>query len=733
MDYAELLNPSQLEAVEHIDGASVIVAGAGSGKTRVLTYKIAYMIEQGIPADSIMALTFTNKAAKEMRDRITKVVGVGLSRPIWMGTFHSIFSRILRIEAAAIGYSPQYTIYDAADSKSLVKSVIKELGLDEKVYKAGAVQNRISGAKNCLITAEEYRANRELRKEDSRHNMESICQIYVRYQQKLEQSNAMDFDDLLMRTAVMFVQHPEILEKYQNRFQYILVDEYQDTNAVQHQIVMMLARKYGNVCVVGDDAQSIYSFRGAEIENILSFRNHFDNCHVFKLEQNYRSTQTIVNAANSLIAHNRRQIKKNVFSRLAEGGKIRVVENVDDWGEARSVADEVEKIIAGHYASYQDMAVLYRTNAQSRVLEDCFRQKMIPYKIYGGLSFYQRKEIKDIIAYLRLSVNHEDMEAFKRVVNVPTRGIGATTVGKILSVKERNITTDIFEIMRSPSDFGAEMNKGTQKKVADFAEMIKRFSDYAASDDAYTLVEKVMLESGLMDDAARDLSVEGISRKENLDEFISSVHEFCDKKVNEGETDISLESFLSEVALVTDMDDSAKEAMDSVSLMTMHAAKGLEFEYVFIVGVEENLLPSMMSQMPDEIEEERRLLYVAITRAKVGCMMSYAQSRFINGQSMYSKPSRFIEDIDEKYLQLPRQLVVRRGGVAKSGTVKAAPVVRVSAIGDIREGVRVVHSKFGEGTVLSLYGDGDNARAKIQFDSCGEKTLVLKFARLVVI
>lgn len=732
MDYAELLNPTQLEAVEHVDGASVIVAGAGSGKTRVLTYKIAYMIEQGIPADSIMALTFTNKAAKEMRDRITKVVGVGQSRPIWMGTFHSIFSRILRIEAASLGYSPQFTIYDTADSKSLVKSVIKELGLDDKVYKPSVVQNRISGAKNCLITADAYRANRELRKEDSHHNMESICQIYARYQQKLEQSNAMDFDDLLMRTALLFVQHPDVLEKYQNRFQYILVDEYQDTNKVQHQIVMMLAKKHGNVCVVGDDAQSIYSFRGAEIENILSFRTHFDDCKVFKLEQNYRSTQTIVNAANSLISHNRRQIKKNVYSRLAEGGKIRVVENVDDWSEARSVADEVERIINGRYASYQDMAVLYRTNAQSRVIEDCFRQRLIPYKIYGGLSFYQRKEIKDIIAYLRLSVNHEDMEAFKRVVNVPARGIGATTVEKILGAKERNITTDIFEIMGSPLDFGAEMNKGTLKKVADFAEMIKRFSDYANVDDAYAMVEKVMLESGLMEDAARDLTIEGISRKENLDEFVSSVHEFCDKKVNDGETDISLAAFLGEVALVTDMDNEAKEMMDSVSLMTMHSAKGLEFEYVFIVGVEENLLPSMMSQMPDEVEEERRLLYVALTRAKVGCMMTYAQSRFINGQSMYPKPSRFIEDIDEKYLQLPRRLVVRKGSMIKPKTVKIPSVVDIGAISDIREGARVMHSKFGEGTVLTVYGEGDNARAKIEFDESGEKTLVLKFARLII-
>ncbi len=729
MNYAELLNPSQLNAVEQIDGASVIVAGAGSGKTRVLTYKISYLIEQGIPSDNILALTFTNKAAREMRNRIMSVVGFQQSRGIWMGTFHSIFSRILRMETASIGYTANYTIFDSADSKSLIKSVIKELGLDEKFYKASSIQNRISAAKNAMMDERMYAADRDIRLQDNRANRPNLFQIYERYQQKLRQSNTMDFDDLLMNTALLFRKYPDILERYQDRFQYILVDEYQDTNRVQHYIVTLLAKKYGNVCVVGDDAQSIYSFRGAEIENILSFRTIFPDCKLFKLEQNYRSTQTIVDAANSLILHNRRQIPKKVYSKNDVGSPIRVEECIDDYGEANKVAEGIEKIVKGHFGQYQDIAILYRTNAQSRVLEDCFRQRNIPYKIYGGLSFYQRKEIKDIIAYLRLTQNHEDIEALRRIINVPARKIGETTFKKIESAKMSNLEKDTIEMLMNPGFYIPGVNSPTAARIAQFGDMIRQFSEEAKEKDAYSLVEKIFVDSGLMGEVLSDLTPEGISRKENLEEFVKSVHEFCDRRVNDGETDISLGAFLSEVSLITDQDDDKKEQTDSVSMMTMHSAKGLEFDFVFVVGVEENLLPSLMAVAEGNVEEERRLLYVAITRAKSECSLSYAKSRFLNGQTMFSKPSRFIEDIDMKYLRMSGRngrYIISKSKPESSGVVANSSAV----LSSVCEGERVLHSKFGMGTVIMTEGTGDNARAKIRFDSAGEKTLVLKFARL---
>jgi len=732
MNYSELLNPSQLAAVENVDGASVIVAGAGSGKTRVLTYKIAYLIEQGIPADNILALTFTNKAAREMKSRISDVVGYRQSRPIWMGTFHSIFSKILRIEADKVGFTPQFTIYDTQDSKNLIKSIIKELALDEKTYKPSSVQNRISAAKNNMFSPYEYANNKEVRLQDNNRNMPATAAIYERYQSKLTQSNAMDFDDLLMKTAELLGRNPEVLERYQDRFQYILVDEYQDTNRVQHQIVMMLARKYGNVCVVGDDAQSIYSFRGAEIENILSFRTQFANCKMFKLEQNYRSTQTIVNAANSLIAKNSRQIRKNVYSKQEVGKKIRVKENVDDFGEAKFVCEDIEKNVGGRYADYKDVAVLYRTNAQSRVLEDCCRRMRIPYKIYGGLSFYQRKEIKDVIAYLRLTINHEDGEALKRIINVPARGIGATTQQKLIDAKNVNPQIDMLEILKSPNAFGIGLNKGAEKKVADFGTMIEEFSKLASDGkDAYTIVDKIVIDSGLMKDAVTDLSVEGISRKENLQEFVSSVHEFCDKRVNEGETEIGLADFLSEVALITDQDNQKSENADTITLMTMHSAKGLEFAYVYIVGLEEQLMPSAMAFTPKEIEEERRLMYVAVTRAKEVCTISYAQSRFLNGQHAYPKPSRFIDDIDDAFLERPGRKRMTFNPEQRFVPKKEARTERVvsdEVLINVSVGMRVRHGKFGDGTVVEVQNGGD--RARVAFDEVGEKTLILKFARL---
>lgn len=729
MELTELLNPSQQAAVEHIDGASVIVAGAGSGKTRVITYKIAYMIEQGLPAGNILALTFTNKAAREMRERIIKVVGVSASRPIWMGTFHSIFSKILRFEAELVGFTPQFSIYDSADSRTLIKTVIRQLQLDEKTYKPSTVQARISAAKNEMIDVKAYMNNREIYLKNERYNIPRMGEIYSLYQQRLHEANAMDFDDLLLKTAYLFNSHPEVLEKYQDRFPYILVDEYQDTNIVQHKIVMMLARKHGNICVVGDDAQSIYSFRGARIENILSFHDLFPDCKLFKLEQNYRSTQTIVNAANSLIKANSRQIFKNVFSKNEVGGLIKVHESIDDSQEAFFVANEITRLVERHTADYSNITILYRVNAQSRVLEDCFRRSKIPYKIYGGLSFYQRKEIKDIIAYLRFTVNHNDLEALKRIINVPARGLGSVTQNKIFETKAANMNVDTLDILQQPATFGISLSPATAAKTDGFAEIIHRLEEKAATADAYDVVETALRLSGLTRDAMADPTPEGISRLENLDEFLSSVHDFCQQRVNEGETNISLTDFLGEVSLLTDQDNEKSENLDSVTLMTIHASKGLEYECVFLVGVEDGLIPGSRAFSEEDIEEERRLMYVAITRAKEILTISYACSRFMNGQKMFSKPSRFISDIKPDYLALPKSY---KGRVAFSsyhsptGNDAAAQPVLTS----VTVGQRVIHQKFGEGEVLSTTGDGDNARAVVRFDKAGEKTLILKFARM---
>lgn len=729
MELSELLNPSQQAAVEHVDGASVIVAGAGSGKTRVITYKIAYLIEQGIPAGNILALTFTNKAAREMRERIMRVVGVAASRPIWMGTFHSIFSKILRIEAESVGFTPQFTIYDSGDSRSLVKAVVRELALDEKVYKPSVVQARISAAKNDMVDEQQYAKSRELVMRDERYDMPLIYNIYQRYQQRLHDANAMDFDDLLLKTARLLQARPDLLVKYQDRFPYILVDEYQDTNAVQHQIVLMLARRHGNICVVGDDAQSIYSFRGARIENILSFRDLFPDCRLFKLEQNYRSTQTIVNAANSLIRANSRQIFKKVFSRNAVGSLIKVHESLDDASEASFLANEINHLISSHTASYADIAILYRVNAQSRVIEDCFRRAKIPYKIYGGLSFYQRKEIRDIIAYLRLAVNHNDLEALKRIINVPARGLGNVTQGRLLAAKMANPDVDTLDLLTSPAVYGAQLAASTANKVAAFADMMRALSDKATEADAYDVVDETLRLSGLMRDAAADPTAEGQSRVENLQEFLSSVHDFCEHRVEQGETDIRLSDFLGEVSLLTDQDNENADNADSVTLMTIHAAKGLEYECIFVVGVEDGLIPGNRAYSEADIEEERRLLYVAITRAKEICTLSYAGSRFMNGQHMFSKPSRFISDISDEYLALPKAYKRRTAFVDYPGRVAelsaSSPVLTTVEVGE-----RVVHQKFGEGEVLSVEGEGDGMRAVVRFDNSGEKTLILKFARM---
>ena len=783
MNLDELLNPSQKAAVEYNEGASVIVAGAGSGKTRVLTYKIAYLLEQGMMAYNILALTFTNKAAREMKERIMKVVGPSASRGLWMGTFHSIFSRILRAEAEVIGFTPQFTIYDTADSKALIKSIIKEMGLDDKVYKSGAVQSRISNAKNHLITPHVYNSNAANYTDDKRHNTPEFGRIYETYCRRCREANAMDFDDLLVYTAFLFKQRSDVLARYQDRFQYILVDEYQDTNTVQHSIVMQLAAKYGRVCVVGDDAQSIYSFRGAEIDNILGFQRCFERCRLFKLEQNYRSTQTIVNAANSLIAKNKNQIPKSVYSQLAVGEPIEVVSTYSDFEEGYAVAKDIQHVVNKRFVAYEDIAVLYRTNAQSRVLEEALRKSSIPYKIYGGLSFYQRKEIKDVIAYLRLIINPSDEEALKRVINYPARGIGDTTQQKLLKVVHENPRVPALEIIADPLKYGVDVKGAAAGKLQKFAELINSFLDENEQQDAYHVAERVVFGSGIMADVSVDTSVENLSRKENIQEFLNAVHEFCDQKVNNGDNDIRLVNFLNEVSLITDQDTDKPEDKNTVTLMTVHAAKGLEFAYIYIVGMEENLFPSMMVESERDLEEERRLFYVAITRAKERCMITYAKSRFRNGQTQFSNPSRFLHDIDKRYLRLPQDSAFGRGGVVdpysmfddarpyssrtdetsrgfvsnkdsafgafKKKEIIKTPVPKQTHKGTFKPvssaskapaaaqdvmgffvGERVAHSTFGEGTVLEIIGDGDNRKARIDFDDFGEKQLLLKYARL---
>lgn len=771
MNLDELLNPSQKAAVEYNDGASVIVAGAGSGKTRVLTYKIAYLLEQGMMAYNILALTFTNKAAREMRERIMRVVGPSASRGLWMGTFHSIFSRILRAESELLGFTPQFTIYDTADSKTLIKSIIKELQLDDKTYKASAIQSRISNAKNHLIMPAAYNANSANYADDKRHNTPEFGRIYDMYCRRCREANAMDFDDLLVYTAYLFKQKPDVLQRYQERFQYILVDEYQDTNTVQHSIVMQLAALHGRVCVVGDDAQSIYSFRGAEIDNILGFQRCFANCRLFKLEQNYRSTQTIVNAANSLIAKNRNQIPKTVYSKLSVGEPIEVVSTYSDFEEGYAVAKDIQYVVKNKFAAYEDIAILYRTNAQSRVLEESLRKSGIPYKIYGGLSFYQRKEIKDVIAYLRLIINPSDEEALKRVINYPARGIGDTTQQKLLKVVHDNPRVPALEIIADPLKFGVDVKSAAAGKLQKFAELINSFLDENEQQDAYHVAERVVFGSGIMADVSADTSVENLSRKENIQEFLNAVHEFCDQKVNNGDNDIRLVNFLNEVSLITDQDTDKEEDLHAVTLMTVHAAKGLEFTYIYIVGMEENLFPSMMVESERDLEEERRLFYVAITRAKERCMITYAKSRFRNGQTQFSNPSRFLHDIDRRYLRLPNDALFGGGGIIdpysmfdtqsvtrsysstqdifKKKEIIKTPVPKQVHKGTFKPvssasrtpaspqnvmgfyvGERVEHSTFGQGKILEITGDGDNRKARIDFDDFGEKQLLLKYARL---
>ena len=651
MDLLKDLNEAQRAAVEYIDGPSLVIAGAGSGKTRVLTYKIAYLLSQGMKPWSIMALTFTNKAAREMKERIGKLVGNDLAQHLYMGTFHSIFSRILRAEAEHIGFNNNFTIYDESDSRSLIKAIVKEMGLDDKKYKPAAVHAKISMAKNNLMSAAAYESDAAIFEQNKRAQMPEVGKIFVAYVQRCKQANAMDFDDLLTLTYQLFREHEDIRHKYAARFDYVLVDEYQDTNHVQMSIVMQLCQEKQRVCAVGDDSQSIYSFRGANIDNILNYQRQFQGTRLFKLEQNYRSTQTIVEAANSLIKHNRNQIPKDVFSENAKGEKIQYKPAYSDKEEATIVAKDVKRIRREDGCQYSDFAILYRTNAQSRSFEEEFRKQGIPYRIYGGLSFYQRKEIKDIIAYFRLVANPDDEEAIKRIINYPARGIGATTVLKIADCAHQN-QVSFWEVIGAPEQYGLAVNKGTMNKLETFRLLISSFIERAQTTDVYELGDAIIKESGISQDIMSGKDADDLARQENLEEFLSGMSAFVEERREEGRFDeLFLQDYLQDVALLTDADSDGDKDEPRVSLMTVHAAKGLEFPTVFVVGLEENIFPSPLSAASlRELEEERRLLYVAITRAEKHCILTNAKNRWRYGKMEFDNPSRFIDEIDGKLI-----------------------------------------------------------------------------------
>lgn len=651
MDLLKDLNEAQRAAVEYIDGPSLVIAGAGSGKTRVLTYKIAYLLSQGMKPWSIMALTFTNKAAREMKERIGKLVGNDLAQHLYMGTFHSIFSRILRAEAEHIGFNNNFTIYDESDSRSLIKAIVKEMGLDDKKYKPAAVHAKISMAKNNLMSAAAYESDAAIFEQNKRAQMPEVGKIFVAYVQRCKQANAMDFDDLLTLTYQLFREHEDIRHKYAARFDYVLVDEYQDTNHVQMSIVMQLCQEKQRVCAVGDDSQSIYSFRGANIDNILNYQRQFQGTRLFKLEQNYRSTQTIVEAANSLIKHNRNQIPKDVFSENAKGEKIQYKPAYSDKEEAAIVAKDVKRIRREDGCQYSDFAILYRTNAQSRSFEEEFRKQGIPYRIYGGLSFYQRKEIKDIIAYFRLVANPDDEEAIKRIINYPARGIGATTVLKIADCAHQN-QVSFWEVIGAPERYGLAVTKGTMNKLETFRLLISSFIERAQTTDVYELGDAIIKESGISQDIMSGKDADDLARQENLEEFLSGMSAFVEERREEGRFDeLFLQDYLQDVALLTDADSDGDKDEPRVSLMTVHAAKGLEFPTVFVVGLEENIFPSPLSAASlRELEEERRLLYVAITRAEKHCILTNAKNRWRYGKMEFDNPSRFIDEIDGKLI-----------------------------------------------------------------------------------
>ena len=737
MNFLDQLNDSQREAVTYTEGASLIVAGAGSGKTRVLTYRIAYLLQQGVPAGRIMALTFTNKAAREMKERIMRLVDARDARYLVMGTFHSVCTRLLRPYAEQLGYTRDFSIYDTPDMKSVIKGICKERGLDEKVYKPGAVQSRISMAKNGGIGPREYGMNQQLLREDREARMYEFATVYELYQIRLKAANAMDFDDLLINMLRLLEVCPEAREKYRQQFQYILVDEYQDTNYIQFQLVKKLAEPQNNICVVGDDAQSIYSFRGADIRNILNFRQVYPNARLFKLERNYRSTQTIVNAANSLIHKNVHQIEKTVYSEKEEGAPLNLQPYMDDKAEALGVAMKIQRM---KHKGYDSFAVLYRTNAQSRVIEGELRKLNIPYRIYGGTSFYQRKEIKDALGYLRLAVNGRDNEALLRIVGFPGRGIGETTMKKV-SANATEHHRCYLDVMRDPDETGLDVSAATKKKLQAFALLIDGYHEQSEAMDAFRFAEMVMRTSGVMTALALDRTAEGIDRAQNVQELLNAIHEFVEGRQNEGIDFTPVTDFLSEVSLLTDQDENLTDTTERVTLMTVHAAKGLEFPVVFIVGMEENLFPSQFAVRPQDIEEERRLLYVAITRAMEQCYVSFARQRFRNGSFSFNSPSRFLNDIDKRYFEMTRPTMPTNPAnpvITTGRTMPTNPTRPVSgATSEIassvwKAGDRVAHRVFGEGTVTRIYRDEvtENDKIEINFDTQGTKTLLLTHAKL---
>lgn len=804
-NYLDELNPVQREAVECTEGPVMIIAGAGSGKTRVLTYRIAHLMKKGIDPFNILSLTFTNKAAREMKQRIAKIVGESEARNIWMGTFHSVFARILRSEAEKLGYPSNFTIYDTDDAKSLIKTILKEQGLDDKVYKPGSVLARISSAKNNLISAQAYLNNAQIQEEDRMAVKPKMGIIYQIYSNRCFKAGAMDFDDLLFNTNILLRDFPNILHKYQHKFKYILVDEYQDTNFSQYVIVKQLAAAFRNICVVGDDAQSIYAFRGANIQNILNFEKDYPELQVFKLEQNYRSTKTIVGAANAVIAKNKEQLKKNVFTDNAEGELIKVVRTESDNAEGTFVANSIFETKMNERAHNRDFAILYRTNAQSRAMEEALRKQNIPYRIFGGLSFYQRKEIKDLLAYYRLCINNHDEESLKRIINYPARGIGDTTVDRIIvAANDHNIS--LFKVIENIHEFDIGLNSSAKQKVDEFATMIKSFTAMLKTRNAYDLGQHIAIHSGILKDLYADKSPEGVSRHENIQELLNGLKEFTESEleitqlietdeaeentattapqpafdngllfpVDEPETpaapgrttEPTLDIFMQDIALMTDADkkNETEEDKNKVVLMTIHSAKGLEFPYVYIVGLEENLFPSQLALTSrTELEEERRLFYVAITRAERRVTLSYSTSRYRWGNLIYSEPSRFIEELDSKYLEMPlesnssamfseqtytpktklnvsktKETFVQRPVIGKK-LVKVNTAAKTTAdfdtesLRDLQVGMEVQHDRFGNGKVVAMEGVFPNNKATVSFEEAGQKQLLIKFAKLRII
>ena len=781
-DFLNSLNDQQREAVLYTDGPELVIAGAGSGKTRVLTYKIAHLLQMGYPPYRLLALTFTNKAANEMKERIAALVGTETAQRLWAGTFHSIFSRILRANADRLGYRHDFTIYDASDSLSLIKSIIRELQLDDKTYKPSTVQAIISHAKNALIEPQAYARNRELIEMDTRSKRPLIHEIYRIYRQRCFVSGAMDFDDLLLNTNILFRDHPDVLQHYRDLFAYILVDEYQDTNISQHLNVSQLGKDHNHICVVGDDAQSIYSFRGANIHNILGLSKEYPGLKIFKLERNYRSTQNIVNTANSLIAKNKEQIPKQVFSEKEQGNKVQVISAYSDFEEGFIVSNRIAEMRLTTHCDYNDFAVLYRTNAQSRELEEALRERNIPYRIYGGMSFYQRKEIKDAIAYFRLTINPDDEEALKRVINYPARGIGDTTLSKLIE-RAHSQEASIWKVISDPIGYNLAVNNGTLNKLKTFKDLIDELRYEADKKNTPELAETIIKQSGIWGEISSDRTPENINRQENIEELLNGVHKFCVGRKEAGKEQTSLSDFLAEISLATDQDNGDETEQDKVTLMTVHASKGLEFKQVFIVGVEEDLFPSAMSKNSErEIEEERRLLYVAITRAGENCTLTYALSRYRHRQTVFPSPSRFIKDLDSRYVDMPVQTKQespretlswnrfpfdaerpRKTSRWNEEDTDRTPAPRpftapspgkrltkidskpigethsttqstvATAAGQVEIGTLICHARFGNGTVTAIEDTGDNCKITVEFENVGRKQLLLKFAKFTII